>query len=103
MSVKRYTNGADDDQGTILPFMEESLDGDYVEYSDYAALLAEVERLNLNAYKHLSMRIEIDKLNAQIKRLCNAGDAMALAIEGDYNYPLPCVQAWNAAKESKSV
>lgn len=40
MSVKRYTNGADDDQGTILPFMEESPNGDYVEYSDYAALLA---------------------------------------------------------------
>ena len=46
MSVKRYTNGADDDQGTILPFMEESPNGDYVEYADYAALerrLAEVE------------------------------------------------------------
>lgn len=45
MSVKRYTNGADDDQGTILPFMEESPNGDYVEYADYARIRAEVERL----------------------------------------------------------
>jgi hypothetical protein len=47
------------------------------------------------------MRIEIDKLKARIEYLTNAGDFMADAINGDYNHELPCVKAWNAAKEGK--
>lgn len=64
-------------------------------------LKAEVERLKIYDYKNLSMRIEIDKLNAKINRLVKAGDKMVLCIDGDYNYQMPCVQAWNAAKEGK--
>jgi hypothetical protein len=64
-------------------------------------LKAEVERLKIDAYKKLSMRIEIDKLKARIEYLTNAGDFMADAINGDYNHELPCVKAWNAAKEGK--
>ena len=64
-------------------------------------LKAEVERLKIDAYKKLSMRIEIDKLKARIEYLTNAGDVMADAINGDYNHELPCVKAWNAAKEGK--
>ena len=66
-----------------------------------ARLKAEVERLKLDAYKKLSMRIEIDKLKAQIEYLTNAGNGMANAINGDYNHELPCVEEWNAAKEGK--
>jgi predicted RNase H-like nuclease (RuvC/YqgF family) len=66
-----------------------------------ARLKAEVERLKIDAYKKLSMRIEIDKLKAQIEYLTNAGNGMANAINGDYNHELPCVKAWNAAKEGK--
>jgi len=60
---------------------------------------AEVERLKMSAYNRLSMRIEIDKLNARIERLIKAGDLMADGINGDYNYSLPCIEAWEAAKK----
>ena len=84
-----------------LSCVEHCPEGEYVLHSDYARLKAEVERLNLDAYKKLSMRIEIDKLKARIEYLTNAGDAMADAINGDYNHSLPCIEAWNAAKEGK--
>jgi hypothetical protein len=64
-----------------------------------ARLKAEVERLKMSAYNRLSMRIEIDKLNARIERLIKAGDLMADGINGDYNYSLPCIEAWEAAKK----
>ena len=64
-------------------------------------LKAEVERLKMSAYNRLSMRIEIDKLNARIERLIKAGDLMADGINGDYNYSLPCIEKWEAAKEGK--
>ena len=69
--------------------------------AENARLKAEVERLKMSAYNRLSMRIEIDKLNALIERLIKAGDLMADGINGDYNYSLPCIEAWNAAKEGK--
>jgi nitrogen-specific signal transduction histidine kinase len=81
--------------------MNESKNGEFVYWSDYARLKAEVERLKIYDYKNLSMRIEIDKLNAKINRLVKAGDKMVLCIDGDYNYQMPCVQAWNAAKDGK--
>ena len=128
MSVKRYTNGADDDQGTILPFMEESPNGDYVEYSDYAALLAEVERLKgiilaqssdfvrsktaddgikPEGHNDLAGRAveRCLELKAEIERLRKAGDAMA-----NWFCPVAGVKqveahiaydAWNDAKEGK--
>jgi hypothetical protein len=65
----------------------------------HARLKAEVERLKMSAYNRLSMRIEIDKLNARIERLIKAGDLMADGINGDYNYSLPCIEAWEAAKK----
>jgi nitrogen-specific signal transduction histidine kinase len=71
----------------------------FVPYADYARLKAEVERLKMSAYNRLSMRIEIDKLNARIERLIKAGDLMADGINGDYNYSLPCIEAWEAAKK----
>lgn len=79
MSVKRYTNGADDDQGTILPFMEESPNGDYVEYADYARLKAEVERLR------------------------KAGDGLEQAFREGWNMTqaMPEIDAWLDAKEGK--
>jgi nitrogen-specific signal transduction histidine kinase len=64
-----------------------------------ARLKAEVERLKMSAYNRLSMRIEIDKLNARIERLIKAGDLMADGINGDYNYSLPCIEKWEAAKK----
>ena len=73
----------------------------WIRWEDYARLKAEVERLKIDAYKKLSMRIEIDKQKARIEYLTNAGDFMADAINGDYNHELPCVKAWNAAKEGK--
>lgn len=41
------------------------------------------------------------RLQAENERLRRAGDAMADALNGDYNYKLDCVEAWNAAKEGK--
>ena len=117
--IKRYRLDTDS-------FAAEHPQGDFVDYKDYAhlraevdnlrknadispsqspheieRLKAEVERLKIDAYKKLSMRIEIDKLKARIEYLTNAGDFMADAINGDYNHELPCVKAWNAAKEGK--
>jgi len=43
----------------------------------------------------------ITSLKAEVERLTKAGDAMADSINGDYNYSLPCIEAWNAAKEGK--
>jgi predicted RNase H-like nuclease (RuvC/YqgF family) len=67
--------------------------------AENASLKAEAERLKMSAYNRLSMRIEIDKLNARIERLIKAGDLMADGINGDYNYSLPCIEAWEAAKK----
>jgi nitrogen-specific signal transduction histidine kinase len=67
--------------------------------AENARLKAEVERLKMSAYNRLSMRIEIDKLNARIERLIKAGDLMADGINGDYNYSLPCIEKWEAAKK----
>jgi hypothetical protein len=118
---KRYTLAEPD----ISYGVDESKKGEFVYWSDYARLKAEnerlrassfvtavpcevyeelkaeVERLKIYDYKNLSMRIEIDKLNAKINRLVKAGDKMVLCIDGDYNYQMPCVQAWNAAKDGK--
>jgi len=63
------------------------------------SLREEVKRLKMNVYNRLSMRIEIDKLNARIEHLIKAGDLMADGINGDYNYSLPCIEEWEAAKK----
>ena len=46
-------------------------------------LKAEVERLKIDAYKKLSMRIEIDKLKARIEYLTNAGTANELRLKAE--------------------
>ena len=85
---------------------------EYYHYSyavdEIARLKAEVERLKMDAYRRLSMRIEIDKLNAAIERLTNAGNAMADEIKNlnediSRNYPSSqkAIADWNAAKERK--
>lgn len=41
---------------------------------------------------------ELARLKAEVERLTKAGDVMAESLNGDYNYLLPCVERWNAAK-----
>lgn len=84
MSVKRYTNGADDDQGQILPFMEESPEGDYVEYVDYARLKAENERL----------RKWMDDISLDTEGRLDSGLNVGWTL-------LKIKQEYNAAKEGK--
>jgi hypothetical protein len=74
---KRYTTDYTFTGTAFVPTTREVSDGEYVRYDDYASLKAQVERLT------------------------KAGDAMADSINGDYNYSLPCIEAWNAAKEGK--
>jgi hypothetical protein len=45
------------------------------------------------------LQVENARLKAEVERLTKAGDAMADSINGDYNYSLPCIEAWNAAKK----
>jgi hypothetical protein len=98
----------------------------YVTDADYARLKAEVERLTKERDKALTdfwyihegyfrLQSEVNRLTAfttrtiipneelqaQVERLTKAGDAMADSINGDYNYSLPCIEAWKAAKEGK--
>ena len=49
-------------------------------------LKAEVERLKIDAYKKLSMRIEIDKLKARIEYLTNAGTANELRLKAEVEW-----------------
>ena len=51
--------------------------------AENARLKAEVERLKIDAYKKLSMRIEIDKLKARIEYLTNAGTANELRLKAE--------------------
>ena len=73
--------------------------------AENARLKAEVERLRLSAFDK-KVAIEAGcyarvNLEAKIERLIKAGDAMADAINGDYNHSLPCIEEWRAAKEGK--
>jgi hypothetical protein len=63
-------------RGFSAALVEED-NGVFIRYEDYARLKAEVERLR------------------------KAGDRMAAALNGEYNYELPCVEDWNAAKDGK--
>ena len=73
------------------------------------ALEAQVQTLEAEAKVYEAMRRafaksdsqEVTRLKAEVERLRKAGDAMADALNGDYNYKLDCVEAWNAAKEGK--
>jgi regulator of replication initiation timing len=47
------------------------------------------------------VKAENAKLKAEAERLRKAGDRMAAALNGEYNYELPCVEDWNAAKDGK--
>lgn len=100
MSVKRYTNGADDDQGTILPFMEEHPEGDYVEYSDYARLKAEVDALKLGSLLTAVDVLAFINLKSENERLRKAGDYMADHLAHEFG-TCPSIEVWNAAKEGK--
>jgi hypothetical protein len=54
----------------------------------------------LIAYGHYEeLKAENARLKAEVERLTKAGDAMADSINGDYNYSLPCIEAWEAAKK----
>jgi alanyl-tRNA synthetase len=68
------------------------------ERKEVARLKAENERLRSASFVTAVPSEEYEKVKAEVERLRKAGDVMALGIEGDYNYPMPCVQAWNAAK-----
>jgi uncharacterized small protein (DUF1192 family) len=57
------------------------------------ALTAEMDK-TINA-----SQAECRRLKAEVERLTKAGDAMADSINGDYNYSLPCIEAWEAAKK----
>ena len=84
--------------------------GEFVLYSDYARLKAEVKELTeLNST--LALRYdatnsmldgcakEIEEMEAHIERLTKAGDEMALNLTHiGWNI---CVEAWNDAKEGK--
>ena len=86
--------------------MKTDENGEYVRYSDYAALQAENERLKAETVKQIEAALPpveayIAKLEAENERLRKAGDAMAAIIrppahgpgewEGEYD-------AWLAAK-----
>jgi hypothetical protein len=64
--------------------------------AEVARLKAEVEHLLIFCNCTL---IPSKELQAKVERLTMAGDAMADSINGDYNYSLPCIEAWNAAKK----
>ena len=94
--------------------MQSAEEGQYVEFRDYAWLLAEKQRLDNNCeYLDQKLDEEIDKsamLCGQVERLRKAGDAMASSIqfneemEKDYDGPTivhPSVERWNATKEGK--
>ena len=94
--------------------MQSDEKGQYVEWRDYAWLLAEKQRLDNNCeYLDQKLDEEIDKsamLCGQVERLRKAGDAMASSIqfneemEKDYDGPTivhPSVERWNATKEGK--
>jgi len=89
--------------------MKESELGGYVEYAEYAALEAEVERLDKSNTSLLGTIDIIDdkygELQAEVERLRKAGDAMHLAHEANFNgYPYTqnqvekAMKAWLAAK-----
>ena len=107
---KRYTCFYD---GTVLADSVEDATGKWVEYSDYAALQAEVERLKAETVKQIEAALPpveayIAMLEAEVERLRKAGDAMANKIRYDEKMldedwgvegrEHPTVQAWHAAK-----
>ena len=87
-----------DEEGCIYVFPVQQADGNWIKWEDYAKLEAEVERLTAFTTRTI---IPNEELQAQVERLTKAGDAMADSINGDYNYSLPCIESWNAAKEGK--
>ena len=58
----------------------------------------ETNFVKLSVYQ--SLEAENARLKAEVERLTKAGDKMADSINGDYNYSLPCVEAWHAAKQN---
>ena len=96
---KRYTCFYD---GTVLADSVEDATGKWVEYSDYAALQAEVERLKAETVKQIEAALPpieayIAKLEAENERLRQAGDALVDA-EGNWTNFDEAKEAWLAAK-----
>ena len=70
-------------------------------HKGYFDLKAEVERLKeeyIDATNHYN-KLHND-LQAEVERLRNAGDAMAMTLQVDYN-GVPAITYWRAAKEGK--
>jgi hypothetical protein len=85
--------------------------GEFVLYSDYARLKAEVEELKsqpdpltVYLYADTLRRDDIKTLKAHIERLTKAGDEMDDYLkrqDGTTNGMLDCRLQWHAAKEGK--
>ena len=84
--------------------MQADENGQYVEFRDYAWLLAEKQRLDNNCdYLDQKLDEELEKsamLCGQIERLRKAGDELEKRYF-EYATPDDAVKAWNAAKEGK--
>ena len=96
-------------------------EGDYVLYSDYARLKAEVERLTSEVSYDNRVQLHVDKLaaeftqseverlKAEVERLRKAGDELSNALAAFHlihrgkidTTTQPDIVAWNAAKEGK--
>ena len=104
MSIKRYDVGMTEETNSrtgfyaSYPRVYEAEQGRYVEYSDYARLRAEVERLDTLCKQLMAQHSDISCENIMLRK---AGDALAEAV-GDptIDWP-PRKAAWNAAKEGK--
>jgi hypothetical protein len=82
--------------------MQKADDGDWVLYSDYARLKAEVERLNAFTTRTI---IPNEELQAQVERLTKAGDELwefaKLADTNAHKARRKALKDWLAAKEGK--
>ena len=99
MSIPRYKINP------LFGYLKDAKEGKFCEYRDYLKLEKECSLLRdtiSNCMKAIIAReAENARIKAEVERLTKAGDAMADSINGDYNYSLPCIEEWKAAKEGK--